>query len=197
MEVSVLDKSSGENYYFNADTFRLTIEAGPVNMHLMAPFWVIFICIFDMDINSGVPIIFYMEKAALIFMAMAGSLGASAQHSIAKKDITQTPPAVVFTKLLNNKNVINQQIQLVLVKFAPGEVSGAHRHPIPAIAYVLEGEIESTFNGKVKKFKKGEAFFEDPNLLHAATKNLSSTKPASLLVYFIGDQKKPFIIPEH
>ena len=139
-----------------------------------------------------------MKKAALILLATAGfSLGANAQHSNAKKDITQTPPAVVFTKLLNNKKVNNQEIRLVLVNFAPGEVSGAHRHPIPAIAYVLEGEIESTFNGKIKRFKKGEAFYEDPNLLHAATKNLSTTKPAALLVYFIGDQKKPFITLEH
>jgi len=139
-----------------------------------------------------------MKKTAMILLASAAfSAGASAQDKPAKKDITQTPPAVVFTKLLNNAKVNNQEIRLVLVKFAPGEVSGAHRHPIPAIAYVLKGEIESTFDGKVKRFKKGEAFYEDPNLLHAETKNLSKTKSAELLVYFIGDEKKPFITPEH
>jgi quercetin dioxygenase-like cupin family protein len=140
-----------------------------------------------------------MKKIALeISLLLAGfSLTAKAQHSDPTKTITQSPLAVVFSKTLKTDKIDNQEIRLVLVKFAPGEISGAHRHPIPAIAYVLEGEIESTFDGKVKRFKKGESFYEDPNLLHAATKNMSKTKPAALLVYFIGDPKKPFITTDH
>lgn len=111
-------------------------------------------------------------------------------------DVIKTPPAVIFKKLFNTPGIKNQQVQMVLVTYAPGEVSGGHRHPIETIAYVLEGEVESTFDGKVQRFKKGDAFYERPNGLHAGTKNLSATKEAKLLVYFIGDPDKPFVIPE-
>ena len=129
-------------------------------------------------------------------MLISGALATTvkAQHKTAhSQNITEAPLRVVFSHMINNDKVNNQEVQLVLVKFAPGEISGAHRHPKPAIAYVLEGEIESTFDGKIKRFKKGESFYEDPNLLHAETKNLSKTKPAALLVYFIGDKNLPFI----
>jgi len=129
-------------------------------------------------------------------MLLSGGLltTAKAQHKTDhSQNITQAPPLVVFSHMINNEKVDNQEVQLVLVKFTPGEISGAHRHPKAAIAYVLEGEIESTFDGKIKRFKKGESFYEDPNLLHAETKNLSKTKPAALLVYFIGDKNLPFI----
>jgi quercetin dioxygenase-like cupin family protein len=120
---------------------------------------------------------------------------AKAQHSMTH-EVSKIPPAVIFKKLLNTPGIKNQEVRMVLVTFAPGEISGGHRHPIETIGYVLEGEVESTFDGSVHRFKKGDAFYERPNGLHAGTKNLSKTKEAKLLVYFIGDPGKPFLIPE-
>lgn len=136
-----------------------------------------------------------MKKTALSLMILSGAfmMTAKAQKMDHSQAVTQVPPEIVFKHMINTPKINNQEVQLVLVKFAPGEISGAHRHPKPAIAYVLYGEIESVFDGKVKRFKKGESFYEDPNLLHAKTKNLSKTKPAALLVYFIGDEHLPFI----
>ena len=130
-----------------------------------------------------------------IIFSIAFAITAKAQHSMTN-DVTAIPPKVIFKKLLNTPDIKNQEVKMVLVTFAPGEVSGGHRHPIETIAYVLEGEIESTFDGKVQRFKKGDVFYQRPNGLHAGTKNLSKTKEAKLLVYFIGDPAKPFIIPE-
>ncbi len=129
-----------------------------------------------------------------LFLSIAFGITAKAQHSIAD-NITQTPPKVIFKKTFDSKGLKNQEVQIVMVPFAPGEVSGAHRHPVETIAYVLEGEIESTFNGKVHRYKQGDVFYENPNLLHAESKNLSKTKNAKLLVFFIGNSGKPFIIP--
>jgi len=138
-----------------------------------------------------------MKKIILSFIICVPVMAntAKAQHAMAH-DVTKIPPVVVFKKLLNTPEIKNQEVKMVLVTFAPGEVSGGHRHPIETIAYVLEGEIESTFDGKVQRFKKGDAFYERPNGLHAGTKNLSKTKVAKLLVYFIGDPGKPFLVPE-
>lgn len=132
----------------------------------------------------------------LLVCSVLLSFMAKAQHISHTNDVTQIAPEVIFTKMLNTPEIKNQEVKLVIVTFAPGEISGAHRHPIPTIVYVLEGEIETTFEGKVTRLKQGDTFWEDPNGLHTEAKNLSADKPAKLLVYFIGDKKKPFLIPE-
>jgi len=139
-----------------------------------------------------------MKKFTLSLLVLcAAFITAYAQHDMKSVDITKTPPALIFKRVIDFPKLKNQEIQMVIVTFAPGEISGAHRHPIQTVAYVLEGEISSTFNGKVMRFKKGDVFYEDPNGLHAETKNLSAKKEAKLLVYFVGDKGKPFITPAH
>lgn len=129
-------------------------------------------------------------------LVFALSFNAMAQHGGKSTEVTKTPPKVVFSKLINTKEIKNQEVKMVLVTFAPGEASNAHRHPIPTIGYVLEGEIASTFEGKTYIYKKGDTFWEEPNGLHNSTRNLSKTKPAKLLAYFIGNKEQPFLIPE-
>lgn len=85
---------------------------------------------------------------------------------------------------------------MVIVEFAPGEISSAHRHPLPTFGYVLEGELESTFEGKVYHYKKGDPFYEFPNGLHSGTRNMSKDKPAKLLAFFVGEKGKPILVPE-
>ena len=139
-----------------------------------------------------------MKKITLIVLALCGGLiTAKAQDQSKAVNITKIPPKVVFKQLLNTADLKNQEVTVVLVTIAPGEVSGAHRHPIPTIGYVLEGGVEMNFNGKTHRFKQGEAFYEVPDETHKGTKNLSATKPAKLLVYFIGAKGKPFIAPAH
>ncbi|MGF7039830.1 cupin domain-containing protein [Mucilaginibacter lappiensis] len=121
------------------------------------------------------------------------AINAQAQHEPKSVNVTQFPPEVIFKKIITTPEIKSQEAKLVVVTFAPGEVSGAHRHPIPTIAYVLQGSISSTFNGKTHIYNQGEAFWEDPNGLHAESKNMSKTKQAKLLVYFIGPKELPFI----
>lgn len=136
-----------------------------------------------------------MKKIILssLVLSLAFAITAKAQHS---HEVTKTPPKLIYTKLLNSDNIKNQEVQMVLVTYAPGESSEPHRHPVETIGYVLEGEIESTFEGKTNRYKKGDVFYETPNGLHEGTKNLSKTKEAKILAFFIGDKGKPFIIPE-
>lgn len=138
-----------------------------------------------------------MKKISLTLLAFCAALSVNAQ---AKKDpkcanvnVTQYEPEVIFKRIITTPQIKSQEVKMVIVKFAPGEVSGAHRHPIPTIAYVLQGNISSTFNGKTHIYKQGDAFWEDPNGLHAESKNMSKTEEAKLLVYFIGPKELPFI----
>ena len=136
-----------------------------------------------------------MKKITLTFLAASGILlTASAQH--ADHSVTATPPKVIYSKLLNTPSLKDQEFRMVIVTFAPGETSSGHRHPIPTFGYVLEGELESTFDGKVYHYKTGDTFYEEPGRLHTSTKNLSKDKPAKLLAMFIGDKGTPFLVPE-
>ncbi|WP_162276935.1 cupin domain-containing protein [Mucilaginibacter pedocola] len=139
-----------------------------------------------------------MKKIALLTFITASLFTgiARAQHNPAHEEVTATPPKVIFSKLLNTPSLKNQEFKMVVVTFAPGEASSGHRHPIPTFGYVLEGELESTFEGKVYRYKAGDTFYEEPDGLHNGTRNVSADKPARLLAIFIGDAGKPFLVPE-
>ncbi|WP_114941185.1 cupin domain-containing protein [Mucilaginibacter endophyticus] len=138
-----------------------------------------------------------MKKVILpvILLATFFANKVSAQHA-GHETVTATPPKVIFSKILNTESLKNQEFKMVVVTFGPGEQSSGHRHPIPTFGYVLEGELESTFEGKVYRYKAGDTFYEEPNGLHNGTRNVSKTKPAKLLAIFVGDAGKPFLVPE-
>jgi len=138
-----------------------------------------------------------MKKSAIVFLAFSISfiLTAKAQDS-RKSTVTSIPPRVIFKQLIESSGLKEQEVKMVIVNFAPGEVSTPHRHPIPTFGYVLEGELESTFDGKVYHYKEGDAFYERPNGLHSGTRNMSKDKPAKLLAFFVGDKGIPFLVPE-
>jgi quercetin dioxygenase-like cupin family protein len=139
-----------------------------------------------------------MKKFALSLTVLltAFAFGTKAQHQEhADGEVTKYPPKVIFTKQLP-ASLSKDEAQVVLVRFAPGEVSYAHRHPMATVGYVLEGEIESTFEGEKHIYKQGEVFWEEPGGLHNQTRNLSKTKEAKLVVFFVGSTGSPVLIPE-
>lgn len=72
------------------------------------------------------------------------------------------------------------------VVFAPGEVVPAHRHNADVFAYVLAGSIITQVQGgKPQTVKAGEVFYESPTDVHIASRNASTTQPATLLVFFV------------
>lgn len=137
-----------------------------------------------------------MKKSAIISVAFCLTfvMTAKAQHS--GDSTAAIPPRVIFKQFIETSGLKEQEVKMVIVNFAPGEVSAPHRHPIPTFGYVLEGELESTFDGKVYHYKTGDAFYETPDGLHSGTRNMSKDKPAKLLAFFVGDKGKPFLIPE-
>jgi quercetin dioxygenase-like cupin family protein len=86
-------------------------------------------------------------------------------------------------------NVPGKKITGVVVTYAPGAKSAAHRHAGSVVAYVLSGAIRSevSANGPAKTYKAGESFFEPPGSEHLVSENASATEPASLLAVFVAD----------
>lgn len=120
---------------------------------------------------------------------VAGLQGAEAQPAPARK-------GPIFTGDLPEVNLKGWAATAVEVAYAPGQGSGAHRHPGITIAYVLEGEIASKVgDGAEKVYKVGEMFMETPNQLHGVSRNASQTKPARLLAILLAEKGKQLTTP--
>lgn len=131
---------------------------------------------------------------SILFLFMLDPARVRVEDCDHKNDkITET---YLLKKLLNQPGINNKEVQMLVVTFPPASVSKAHRHPFPTFGYLLEGELESTFEGKTNHYKPGDSFYEKPNGLHAVTKNASPDKPAKLLVFYIAEKDKPTIVPE-
>lgn len=132
----------------------------------------------------------------LTVLLTAFALGTKAQHQEhADEEVTAYPPKILFTKQLA-ASLQKDKVEVLLVRYAPGEVSKAHRHPMATVGYVLEGSIESTFEGVKNIYNQGDVFWEEPGGLHNQTRNLSKTKEAKLVVFFVGATGSPVLIPE-
>lgn len=87
-------------------------------------------------------------------------------------------------------NIPGKSLTSVVVDYAPGGVSPAHKHAKSAFiyAYVVSGAIESQVDDGPKRiYHAGESFFEAPGAIHRVSRNASDTQPAKLLAVFVAD----------
>ncbi|WP_423194756.1 cupin domain-containing protein [Cupriavidus sp. H18C2] len=87
-------------------------------------------------------------------------------------------------------NIPGKSLIAVVVDYAPGAASQAHRHAGSAFiyAYVVSGDIESQVDdGPKRVYHAGESFFEEPGAVHRISRNASETKSAKLLAVFVAD----------
>lgn len=92
---------------------------------------------------------------------------------------------VITTKLLP-KLQGEQEISMLTVKYAPGEISPPHRHNAYTFLYMLEGSIITQVQGgKEVLLKAGDDFYENPNDIHIVAKNASDTDSAKFLVIYL------------
>lgn len=93
-------------------------------------------------------------------------------------------------------DLAGKQVVMAIVSYAPGQASQAHVHSGSVFAYVLEGEVVSQLEGQAPvNYKAGQSWYETPRIGHLVSKNASSTQPAKLLAWLIGDQGAPLKEP--
>ncbi|HZY37183.1 MAG TPA: cupin domain-containing protein [Mucilaginibacter sp.] len=127
----------------------------------------------------------------LLLVCFTTNVNAQAVQHRAKVKAGNITEKYLLQQFLNENGITNKEVQIEVVTFPPGSASPAHRHPCPTFGYVLEGEIESVFEGRQHLFKQGDAFYEKTNGLHSVTRNKDPKSPARLLVFFINEPKKP------
>lgn len=97
-------------------------------------------------------------------------------------------------------NIEGKKMVAVVVRYAPGGTSPAHRHAPSAFIYahVLSGAIRSQVDdGPARVFHAGEGFYEAPGSHHRISENASDREPASLLAVFVVDANDtPLTIPD-
>jgi quercetin dioxygenase-like cupin family protein len=82
------------------------------------------------------------------------------------------------------------EVTTMIVEIAPGASTSLHRHPVPSVAYMLQGQLEvHAEGGVVNRYKAGDAFLETVNRTHQGT-NIGAT-PVRILVTYIGIKDEP------
>ena len=94
-------------------------------------------------------------------------------------------------------DVMGRHLTVRLTERDPGNGGGAHRHPgSHTVGYILEGTYEVKIDdGPVRTLKAGEVFYEQPNALHAISRNPSTTDKLKYLVIQVSDPSKPATVP--
>jgi quercetin dioxygenase-like cupin family protein len=105
--------------------------------------------------------------------------------SVAVKTLMQEPLA----------ETPNPEVTVITLTVAPGATSPPHQHIGPVFAYILDGEIENQVDpNPAQNYKAGDFFYEPPMHVHRSLRNLSSARPATLLIFEVGEKGKPFTI---
>ena len=77
-------------------------------------------------------------------------------------------------------------VAVIRVDYPPGGSTPPHEHPGFVYAYVLKGAVVSQVgDAKPETFEQGQMWVELPRQHYMISRNASSTKPASLLVFFV------------
>lgn len=115
---------------------------------------------------------------AMVFVALAGR----ADAQVMDKVLPPLPP--------------NQEMLVLEVTLAPGQVGTAHRHNAHTFVYVLEGRVQmAVAGGEVLTLGPGEMFYESPDDVHAVSSNASQTEPAKILVHMLKTVGAPVSVP--
>jgi quercetin dioxygenase-like cupin family protein len=120
--------------------------------------------------------------SAVSAAAVAGEFPPLQRVPVLEEAIPSTNPAI---KLVRGARI----------RFAPGQPTGFHRHPISVAGVVTAGSFIIKKEGEPEKVvKTGEPFFEAAGVTTERFDNASDTEPAEIVAFFLTDTKdRPLI----
>ncbi|MDP1969309.1 MAG: cupin domain-containing protein [Methylobacter sp.] len=78
------------------------------------------------------------------------------------------------------------EVTALIVEIAPEGETGWHEHPVPALGYIMEGELELKLaTGEVKILHSGDVLPESVGVLHNG-RNIGE-EPVKILVFYMGE----------
>ena len=74
------------------------------------------------------------------------------------------------------------------IRFAPGQPTGLHRHPVSTVGVVTAGSFNFHEEGKpARLLKTGDSFFEPAGRTIVKFDNASATEPAEIVCFYLAD----------
>jgi quercetin dioxygenase-like cupin family protein len=132
-----------------------------------------------------------MAGAAASAFAARGSL---AETAMPDRTITSSE-GIVRTTLENYVNDNGEEFRLVLITYPPGIGLPVHHHPSVAHNYVLEGVVESQYEGEeLKRFVAGESYQDKANVSHTVFRNADRKSPLKYLIAYTVKEGQPFLL---
>jgi quercetin dioxygenase-like cupin family protein len=111
-------------------------------------------------------------------------------ETIAMAD-TRFPPLKrepLMEKELPSENPAVRLIKGARIKFAPGQPTGLHRHPISTVGVVTAGSFNFQPEGKpARLLKPGDSFFEPARHSILKFDNASASEPAEIVCFYLAD----------
>ena len=127
-------------------------------------------------------------------LALVGVLSLGAAFSLDAQAAEYKPKAEV--KSLHEGALTGVDGKTVIVKhftLPAGFVGGKHFHPGDVFVYVLEGKLAVETEKGMRTVSAGELYPEVPGMVMRG-KNVSTSVPAKVLVFQVGDTGKPMMI---
>jgi quercetin dioxygenase-like cupin family protein len=92
---------------------------------------------------------------------------------------------------LPSENPAVRLIKGARIKFAPGQPTGLHRHPISTVGVVTAGSFTLQLEGKpARLLKTGDGFFEPAGHTILKFDNASTSEPAEIVCFYLADTKE-------
>ena len=135
--------------------------------------------------------------ATIVTGILLSTMSACAQNE-SKSDASKSPQDTKITPLMAKEfaNIAGKEGLMLTVEYAPGASSPQHRHDAHVFVYVLEGSIVmQAKGGQEVTLGPGQTFYENPDDVHAVSKNASSTKAAKFLVFMVKEKGTAPVLP--
>ena len=120
--------------------------------------------------------------------ASAQDLAAVAQG--AKTEVILKSGKTVDGELVHYPAGGSPEITSAIVTLEPGGRTALHQHPVPVVAYILEGTLTVKEEGhEPRSYKQGDSFLETVGHWHQGFNE--GTEPVKILAVFLGEAGEP------
>jgi quercetin dioxygenase-like cupin family protein len=138
-------------------------------------------------------------SAVVVVVGLLSSFGTWTATKFVTGPSAQPAPAAAKPLLVQPlADLPGREVRITLLDRAPGSSSPPHRHPgHHTFGYVVEGTYEFAIDGQPSRIlNSGETFYEPPTAVHSISRNPSTDKRTTIIVFMVADQKNPSTVAE-
>jgi quercetin dioxygenase-like cupin family protein len=143
---------------------------------------------------------FSIRKKVLLALGAPALFALGAATALALAPSISVVPLLETTKTVVGEPIVYPtgapaKITASIINLSPGASTGWHKHGIPLVGMIMDGELTVDYGSKGKRtFKPGEAFAEAINETHQGTN--TGTDMVRLFVVYMGAEGLPTSMPE-